>query len=1072
MLGRQFTLVPYAASTASIVLGAAPRQAVPRTPLLEDSYRIVRMETRSGARNGLTIEGESPRAVIYAAFHLLEEVGAQKEIPANDRQTPSAPIRWTDEWNNLNGTIERGYAGRSIFFDGGHVRPDLTRAGEYARLLASIGLNGCNINNVNADLDLLTTEHLHEFARIAKAFQPWGIKLALSIDLSSPQSVGHLDTFDPKDPAVIAWWQTKVDEIYTLIPNFAGFTVKADSEGRVGPSKYGRTPADAANVLAHALKPHGGVVLYRGFVYNNHLDWNDRKADRARAGVDNFAYLDGKFEANVVIQIKEGPIDFQAREPVSPLFSALRHTPVAVELQTAQEYTGQQRHMVWLPSMWKWVLDTDLQVPGPDGKAHETPLKSIVEGKTFHQPSGGYVSVVNVGLEPNWLHHPMAMANLYGYGMLAWNPDQPLREIIDTWTRLTWGNDPKVDSAIDAMQLASWSNYESYTGPNGIGTLTNILGYHFGPGIESAERNGWGQWFRGEKDGVGMDRTVATGTGYIGQYPPALAAKYESLATCPDDLLLFFHHVPYNYVLHSGKTLVQSIYDTHYAGAVAAAEYVPRWESLKGLVDDERFQKTLALFNFQAGHAMVWRDAIDNWFQRISGIEDAKGRVGHDPNRIEAEAMKADGYRVVDVNPWETASGGKAVVCDRPAACTLTATLDKPAGHYDISVQYFDLWSGVSKYDLRLNGNSIAQWSADDTLPPAQFDPNLDGQDSTRFTLRNVALKPGDKLVLSGTPALPSAPAQSAQPAQPAGRPQRANPGEPAPVDYIEISPSAQAQSGFVSNLQTIAVEGNAQPHTVYSSEEHFEAPNWSRDGATLIFDQAGVIKTIPVRGGAPATLNIGAATRCSGSHGLSPDGTLLAISCSTPELPGSRVYIVPSSGGTPRVVTKDAGAYWHSWSPDGRTLFFTRPVKQALNIYSISVGGQNETALTSGSGVNDDPDVSPDGRYLYFNSDRSGTIQIWRMHPDGTNAEQITSDDRVNWTAHPSPDGKWLVFISYEKVVTGHPANQPVQLRLMSLRDRSVRVLTALTGGAGTMNVPAWSPDSSQVAFVSYSAK
>jgi len=785
MLGRPFSVVRYDPALASITL--APVTSKPASSasigshepagVQADSFRIVR--TSAGKSTSLTIQGETPRAELYAVFHLLEEVGAEKPIPAVDRQAPSAPIRWVDEWDNLNGTIERGYASRSIFFDNGHVRQDLTRTGEYAHLLASIGINGCNINNVNADLETLSTEHLHEFARIADAFRPWGVKLALSIDLSSPQTVGGLSTFDPKDPAVIAWWQKKVDEIYTLIPNFAGFTVKADSEGRVGPSKYGRTPADAANVLARALRPYGGVVLYRGFVYDNHLDWHNLKADRARAGVDNFAYLDGKFEPNVIIQIKEGPIDFQTREPVSPLFAALRHTSVAIETQTTQEYTGQQRHMVWLPSMWKWALDTDMRAEGADGRARITTVKSIVEGKAFGQPVGGYVSVVNVGLEPNWLHHPMAMANLYGFGKLSWNPGQPLSAIIDTWTRLTWGNDPKVDSTIDAMQLASWQNYESYTGPNGMGTLTNILGYHFGPGIESAERNGWGQWFRGEKDGIGMDRTTATGTGYIGQYPPQLAAQYESLATCPDDLLLFFHHMPYDYLLHSGKTLVQSIYDAHYAGARAVAEYVPQWQSLQGLVDDQRYQQVLALFTYQAGHALVWRDAIDNWFRGISGIDDAGGRLGHDPNRITAEEMKTGGYRTVDVDPWETASGGKAVVCDGPTACTLSATLDKPAGRYDIAVQYFDTWGGVSKYTLLLNGQSIASWAADATLPPAQADPNLDGQDSTRFTVRSISLKPGDLLELSGTPAPPVDTA----------RPQRTMSRELAPVDYIEIGP-------------------------------------------------------------------------------------------------------------------------------------------------------------------------------------------------------------------------------------------------------------------------------------------
>jgi alpha-glucuronidase len=438
--------------------------------------------------------------------------------------------------------------------------------------------------------------------------------------------------------------------------------------------------------------------------------------------------------------------------------------------------------------MWKWVLDTDMRAEG-----RSTPVKEIIEGKSFHQPTGGYVSVVNVGLEANWLHHPMALANLYGFGKLAWNPDQPLEEIIDTWTRLTWGNDPQVDRTIDAMQLASWHNYESYTGPNGMGTLTNILGYHFGPGIESAERNGWGQWFRSERDGIGMDRTVATGTGYIGQYPPELAAKYESLATCPDDLLLFFHHVPYDYKLHSGKTLVQSIYDTHYAGALAAAEYVPQWESLKDKIDDQRYRQTLALFNFQAGHALVWRDAIDNWFQRISGIQDALSRVGHDPYRIEAESMRAEGYVPVDVNPWETASGGKAVVCHGPEACTVSTTVQQAAGEYDVAVQYFDIWKGVSKYDLLVNGNSVATWAGDDTLPPAQPDANLDGQDSTRFTAHHVALKPGDTLELRGAPDVR---AELAPPARPEtdtspGARFRRQPDlrELAPVDYIEIGP-------------------------------------------------------------------------------------------------------------------------------------------------------------------------------------------------------------------------------------------------------------------------------------------
>ncbi|SDF91439.1 alpha-glucuronidase [Terriglobus roseus] len=774
MLGRNF-VVSNAGTGAIIVLSS--NALLPR-----ETYRIRR------GMDGLHIEGSSAAAELYGVFHFLERVASQKPI-VNETQSPAAQIRWSDEWDNMDGTVERGYAGPSIFFENGHVKQDLTRAGEYARLLASVGINGCNVNNVNANLQTLSEQNLRDFARVAEVFRPWGVKLALSVDLTSPQVVGGLDTFDPLDPKVAAWWQSKVDEIYKLIPDFAGFTVKADSEGRKGPSQYGRMPADAANVLARALKPHGGVVLYRGFVYNNHLDWNDKKADRARAGVDNFVKNDGTFESNVVIQIKEGPIDFQAREAVSPLFSALKKSNVAIELQTAQEYTGQQRHMVFLPSMWKWVLDTDLRANGKT-----TPVKQIVTGHTFPNADGsprlsGFVSVTNVGSEANWLHHPMALANLYGFGKLAWNPDTPLSQITDTWTRMTWGNDPLVVGTITSMLGKSWGVYEGYTGPNGMGTLTNILGYHFGPGIESAERNGWGQWFRGEKDGIGMDRT-SHGTGYAQQYAPELAAKYENPAATGDDLLLFFHHVPYDYKLHNSKTLVQSIYDTHYASALAAAEYVPQWSALKDKVDADRYAQTLKLFQFQAGHALVWRDAINNWFQRISGIADALGRVGHDKGRVEAEASQLTGFEIIDVNPWETASGGKAVNCHVATGCTLTMTAQQAAGHYNIAVNYHDMWNGVSKYELLVDGKSIATFAADDKLPPAQFDPNPDGQTATRFTAYNVALHPGAVITLHAVPdmrpelqnVMPSAEANS----QLRARDYR----EFAPVDYIAIGPA------------------------------------------------------------------------------------------------------------------------------------------------------------------------------------------------------------------------------------------------------------------------------------------
>jgi Tol biopolymer transport system component len=289
---------------------------------------------------------------------------------------------------------------------------------------------------------------------------------------------------------------------------------------------------------------------------------------------------------------------------------------------------------------------------------------------------------------------------------------------------------------------------------------------------------------------------------------------------------------------------------------------------------------------------------------------------------------------------------------------------------------------------------------------------------------------------------------------------------------YSQATPLPAPSPVVVSRLQTIGIEPGSQPSTVFSEQAYFEAPNWTRDGKSLLFDEGGKILRISVEGGSPVLVNIGSAGKCSGSHGLSPDGAMLAISCSTPTLQGSRIYVLPSSGGAPRVVTANPGAYWHSWSPDGKRLIFTRPDQGSFNIYSISLDGESETALTSGIGTNDDPDASPDGKYVYFNSDRSGSMEIWRMHPDGSAPEQITFDDFLNWTPHPSPDGHWIVFLSYSKGTIGHPANQKVSLRLMSLSDRKIRLLTTFTGGSGTINVPSWSPDSSRLAFVSYELK
>src|SRR3984885_7993899 len=606
MLGRTFA-PSSEVNGKTIVLGTlgkfhaiAPALHVPEA-LGPDGYWITTARIRGS--ECLIVAGSTDRGVLYGAFALLSKIARSKSLAKiNEVQQPYAPVRWVNQWDNVDGRIERGYGGSSIFFANGKVHDDLTRAGQYARLLASIGINGCTINNVNAAPGVLGDDFISQVRRIADVFRPWGVQLSMAVDLSSPKVMGGLDTFDPLDPRVADWWRKKVDEIYRQIPDFGGFVVKADSEGRLGPSTYGRTPADAGYVIARALKPHGGVVFYRAFVYNHHLDWQDLKNDRAKAAYDNFHPFDGDFDENVIIQIKNGPIDFQVREPASPLFAGLRRTNEAIELQITQEYTGQQRQLCFLVPMWKEVLDFDMQIEsGP------TLVKNLVAGRVFHRPTGGFVGVSNEGIDANWLGSPLAMANLYGFGRLAWDPNLSSETIADEWTRLTFGSDPLVVKTISQLQLNSWHVYENYTGPLGTGTLTNITGNHYDPGPESSEENGWGQWHRADHQGIGMDRTVATGTGYIGQYPSEVQNLYESLANCPDNLLLFFHHVPYTYALHSGKSVIQHVYDSHYEGAEQAQNFVAQWAAVQGHIDDERYRDILARFEYQASEAIVWR---------------------------------------------------------------------------------------------------------------------------------------------------------------------------------------------------------------------------------------------------------------------------------------------------------------------------------------------------------------------------------------------------------------------------------------------------------------------------------
>jgi alpha-glucuronidase len=700
------------------------------------------------------VAGANDRGVLYGAFAFLRKIALGEPITGLDqKEAPYAPIRWINQWDNLDGSIERGYGGRSIFWENGHAREDLSRVSQYGRLLASLGINGCSISNVNADPRLLTPGFAGQIARIAQALRPWGVQVAVSVDFGSPQTIGGLATFDPVDRGVAAWWDAEANALYRAVPDLGGFVLKADSEGRAGPSAYGRTHADAANVVARALKPHGGLLFYRGFVYDHHADWRNLKNDRARAAYDNFHPLDGRFDDNVVVQIKNGPIDFQVREPASPLFGGLAKTNQAIELQITQEYMGQGRALVFLVPMWKETLDFQMGAP----------VKALVSGRTFRRPMGGFVGVANVGLDDNWFGNQLSQANLYGFGRLAWNPDLSARQIAEEWTRLTFGRDSQVVDTIAELQLQSWRNYENYTGPLGLQGLTDITGNHYGVNVEASERNGWGQWHRADERGVGMDRTVATGTGYIGQYPQAVARLYESLETCPDDLLLFMHHVPYTHRLHAGKTVIQYIYDSHYDGAEAAENYVRQWKRLAGRVDEQRYGEVLAQLEYQAGQAQVWRDAVNNWFFRESAIADAKGRVGRHPGRIEGESMQLEGYKIVQVAPWEAASGGQAVTCGA-APCAATFRFEGTPGWYILRVQYFDQNNGVAHFKLRVGNQLIDEWAAADHVPTK----DIDGSSSTRRAVAGIALGPGDEIRIEGMP----------------------DAGDAAGIDYIEIRPN------------------------------------------------------------------------------------------------------------------------------------------------------------------------------------------------------------------------------------------------------------------------------------------
>lgn len=482
ILGKHVDVAFKSNKGASIVVGTV--DAFKRTGGKTNAPRLEEdgfwLDTR-----GKTVQilGQNERGALYGAFEYLSRLAQGNFAKVAYATNPSAPIRWVNQWDNLEGTIERGYAGLSIFFQNGTTIADTRRVAEYARLLASIRVNGIIVNNVNANAALLSDENLAGLGRIADAMRPWGVRVGISVNFASPQTFGGLPTFDPLDETVIAWWNDKTAKLYRHVPDLAGYTLKANSEGQPGPLTYNRTLAEGANLFARALEPHGGILMFRAFVYDSqNLNENNWKDDRANAAVELVAGLDGEVEDNVVVQVKYGPIDFQVREPASPLFAHLRQTGSAIELQVTQEYLGQQCHLAYLPPLWKTILDFDLRVDGKKSVIGE----DILSGKRFNKKLTGYTAVVNVGQNSTWLGTHLAMSNLYAYGRLAWDPKADEVDILRDWTRLTYGLNRKVIDTITDLSMESWPAYENYTGNLGVQTLTDITYNHYGPNPQSS----------------------------------------------------------------------------------------------------------------------------------------------------------------------------------------------------------------------------------------------------------------------------------------------------------------------------------------------------------------------------------------------------------------------------------------------------------------------------------------------------------------------------------------------------------------------------------------------------------
>jgi alpha-glucuronidase len=630
MIGQEIKFASAIAAGTSLIIGTP--ESIPK--LREDRFsdRLKQLATEGYfveySNDVVYVCANTPVGALYGTFHLLRLIQSNGEISnlLPIEESPKIKRRILNHWDNLDRTVERGYAGFSIW--NWHTLPDYigTRYIDYARANASIGINGTVLTNVNANALVLTPQYLEKVSALAKVFRPYGIKVYLTARFSSPIEIGDLETADPMVPEVRQWWKDKVDEIYEKIPDFGGFLVKANSEGQPGPQNYDRTHADGANMLALALAPHGGIVIWRAFVYSHEVP-----EDRAKQANNEFEPLDGKFHDNVFIQVKNGPIDFQPREPFHPLFGAMPNTKLALELQITMEYLGQATSLVYLAPLFKECLDSQTYRP-----EKSSTVADVIDGSAYENVESAIAGVSNIGNDRNWTGHLFNQANWYCYGRLAWDPALSSEEIAEEWIHQTFGNSPDLTSTILDIMMPSRETVVNYMTPLG---LHHIMGrnHHYGPGPWVAGgRPDWTSVYYHKADtlGIGFDRT-ATGSDALSQYASEIEKEWSDPKTCPDKYLLWFHHLPWDYNMKSGNTLWDELCMKYDLGVKSVGEMKEKWSSLEHEIDSEKYKHVRMLLNIQEKEAQWWKNSCLLYFQQFSGrpfpenIEPPKGELDY-----------------------------------------------------------------------------------------------------------------------------------------------------------------------------------------------------------------------------------------------------------------------------------------------------------------------------------------------------------------------------------------------------------------------------------------------------------